>query len=238
MAAILALLAGLVATGFLVRLGSSYRSRPRPHLAAWTVAILMYALATWALFAGLALGWSSAVFKAFYYFGAIVNVPFLALGSVYLVLGARVGRVLLSVFAAFGLAAAVVTVRAGFVEPLPAEGLPSGREVLTFFGPRIWALAGNVVGTVLLLGLALYTIVRFWRSNRRLVGGNVLIVLGVLAPAVAGTVEAFVSLAAAFAASLFIGAALLWAGFEVASGARVRSSERPGGGPAPPAGPP
>lgn len=220
MDAVLAAAAALVATGFLVDLVRSLARRPRPHVAAWSLAIAMYALATWMLFVGLQAGWSTGIFKTFYYFGAIVNVPFLALGSVYLVLGRRAGRIFLWIFLLFAAAAAVVVWRAQFVAPLPAEGLPSGREVFVFLGPRIWAVIGNAVGSLLLVGLALYTIVRVRAFNRRLVAGNWLIVLGVLAPAAGGTVVAFFGEAGALAFSLLVGAALLWAGYRVAGGAR------------------
>lgn len=231
MEATLALVASLAATGFLTDLARDYRGRPRPHLAAWTVAIGMYALATWSLFLGLALGWNPALFKVFYYFGAIVNVPFLALGSAFLVLGRRTAGRLLVAFVALAAVAAVVTVAADFVRPLPEEGLPSGREVFVFWGPRVWAVAANALGTLLLVGAALYTIVRFHRTNRRLVAGNVLIVLGVLFPAGAGTVVAFFGEAGALASSLAAGAVFLWAGYRVATGARrVRSWSPPAAG--------
>ncbi len=222
MAASLAALAALVAVAFLGDLVRSYRLRPRPHVAAWAVAILMYGLATWALFVGLAFGWNPAIFKAFYYFGAIVNVPFLALGSAYLVLGRRVAGVLLVALLAFAAVAAVVTLTAPFVRPLPDGALPSGRETFSFLGPRIWALVGNSLGTLLLLVLALLTVARFWRSNRTLAVGNLLIVLGVMAPAVSGTIVAFFREAEAFALSLLLGAVLLWAGYRLATGARRR----------------
>lgn len=219
---LLAALAGLAAAGFLADLARSYLARPRPHVAAWMAAILMYGGATGALFIGLAVGWNPFVFKTFYFFGAIVNVPFLALGAAYLVLGRRVGWWLLWAFLALAAIAAVATARASFVMPLPEEGLPSGREVFQFLGPRIWAVIGNVVGSVLLVGLALYSAFRFRRENPRLVAGNLLIVAGVVVQAATGTVTAFFGEAGSFALALLLTVILLWIGYRVATSARAR----------------
>ena len=157
--------------------------------------------------------------------GAILNVPFLGIGSAYLVLGERAGRRLLEWFSLAGVFALFITFTAPFVAPLAEEGLPAGSDVFADIGtagptgPRFYALLFNVVGTILLVGLAGWSAVRFWRSNRRLVAGNLLIVLGGLFPAFGGSLFA-VGETSGFALSLFFGAALLWAGFRVASSAR------------------
>ena len=44
----------------------------------------MFASASAALWLGVAVGWSGPTFRVFYLFGAILNVPYLALGTVYL----------------------------------------------------------------------------------------------------------------------------------------------------------
>ena len=51
----------------------------------------MFALGSAALWAGAALGWEAWSFRTFYLFGGILNVPFLALGTVYLLAGPRIG---------------------------------------------------------------------------------------------------------------------------------------------------
>lgn len=222
---LLAVLAALAATGLVADLLRAYRSRPRPHIGAWALALTLYAIATWALVVGLVLGWSSPVFRLFYGLGAILNVPFLGIGSAYLVLGETAGRRLLEWFSVAGAFALFITFTAPFVAPLAADGLPAGSDVFADIatvgpaGPRFYAVLFNVVGTLLLVGLAGWSAVRFWRTNRRLVGGNVLIVFGGLFPAFGGSLFA-VGETSAFALSLFFGAALLWAGFRVASAAR------------------
>jgi hypothetical protein len=238
MVAILALLAALVATGFLVRLASSYRSRPRPHLAAWTVAILMYAVATWALFAGLALGWSGPVFRVYFWLGAIVNVPVLAVGSIYLNFGRRAGHVSALVMLVAALATAWVVFTVGInPTPLQAGGVVRGSAVFDTRIPAILAGIFSPLGALLVVVLSLVAVLRFWNRNRSLAAGNLLIILAILALSVGG-VKSTLYGGGLLAGTLLLGAALLWGGFAVASGARFRSWERPGGGPAPPGGPP
>lgn len=193
----------------------------------------MYAAATWALALGLVAGWSGPLFRVFYLFGAILNVPFLALGSAFLVLGERTARRLGELFVILGGFATFVVISAPFVAELPPAGVPAGSDVFAPLGevgptgPRFWALLGNVVGTLLLVGLALYSAARYWSSNRRLVGGNALIVAGTVAPALGGTLVGLGE-GTALALSLLAGAALLWAGYRVASGARFSVRVSPG----------
>jgi len=210
-----------VATAFSGALVASHLRRPRPHAAVWSVAMGMYALATWALAWGLVAGWGGAVFRVFYLFGAILNVMYLALGAVFLVGGRRAGAVLLVVFSAFGAGASAVTLTASFVAPLPGNAVPAGSEVFAELSqglatPRLWALVGNSVGTLLLVGFAVYTITRTISINRRVAVGNGLIVVGAVAPALGGSLTGLGD-GGFLALSLLIGAAMLWAGYRTAS---------------------
>ncbi len=217
----IALSAAAVATAFFVDLVISYRTRPRRHIAIWALAIAMYSIATWALAVGVLIGWTDPVFRVFYLFGAILNVPFLALGSFYLA-APKAGRRMLEFFVLFGLVAAFVVITAPTLNAVPADGLPAGSEVFASFtevgpaGPRFWAFVANVLGTLVLIGLAIVSIVRLARVNRTSVLANGLVIAGVLAPVYGGTLFAFGE-AGSFAASLLLGAVLLWAGYRVGS---------------------
>ena len=84
----MALVASLVATAvsgvFTVRLASRWVAggRRNPALLAWTISLAMFAIASLMLLAGTIVGWSVATFHVFYLFGAVLTVPWLALGSV------------------------------------------------------------------------------------------------------------------------------------------------------------
>lgn len=55
----------------------------------WGVSLAMFAVASSMLLLGVTLGWSSATFRTFYLFGAVLNVPWLAMGSVVVNAGER-----------------------------------------------------------------------------------------------------------------------------------------------------
>jgi hypothetical protein len=186
----------------------------------WTAAIAAYALACWALFLGLATGWSGGTFGVFYFLGAIANIWLLATGSVYLVLGPSAGRAFLTL-ALIVIGAGAALVMTSPFAPGAAEGadLPSGKEMFTSAGPRIVAAVSGGVGTVVVVGLALLSAIRFRASNRRLAIGNILIAVGTLVPAFGGTLTALGE-AGGFAVSLFVGVVLIWAGYRVATSAR------------------
>ena len=102
----LAAAATLIATAFALSTLDRWQRRRRPHELAWTVSLGLFALGSAALWWAEAVGWSLGAFRVFYAAGAVLNVPWLALGTVHLLAGPVVGRraerwlVLLSGFAA------------------------------------------------------------------------------------------------------------------------------------------
>ena len=224
--------AGLSATLFFADLVRRYRAAPRPHTAAYGAGIGFFALATWALFVGTFTGWTSASYRTFFLFGAIVNIPVLALGSMFLVVGRRAGHVMLLVLFPFFAISIPMTIAQPFdAGSLPADGVPGGRELWSeMFGPRLWAAIGGGMGATIIIVLALVSVVRFWRKNRRLVLGNVIVVAGTLAASTGGTVLAL-GVDWGFSASLLVAVTLIWTGYRVAVSARdapvVSAEEEP-----------
>lgn len=230
---VFSVVAAVVATAFAISLYLSWRVRRRLHAEVWALAFGAYALASWALVSGLGLGWSNVSFRLFYFFGGIANIPLLAAGSIALVVSERAARRFLTptmLWIVFGFFA---TFLAPFVNPLPAEGIPEGSEVfdftfmidaLTLPGPRVFAAVSGGVGTVVIIGLALVTVLRVWRSNRDLAYANLLIIGGTLAPALGGTLTALGE-SAALSLSLMVGITLLWLGYRKAVVAKEGSRE-------------
>jgi MFS family permease len=219
----LALLAALAATGFAADLWLDYRRRHRPHITAFGAGMTMFAIATWAFYLGLTLGWTGPLYRTFYLFGAILNIPFLALGSMFLVVGRRSGHVMTIALGALTAISTTLTATVEFASPLPETGVP--HEVFASgFGPRLFAIIGGATGSTILVILALVSAFRFWRKNRNIVWGNLLIVAGTLAAASGGTGLALGE-SSAFAVSLLTAVTLIWAGYRVASGGR-RASRR------------
>ncbi|HYU59111.1 MAG TPA: hypothetical protein VEO00_13830, partial [Actinomycetota bacterium] len=101
--------AAVVAFVFAFSLGRRYLVARRPYLALWAVALAMYAVASAALALGVLGTWSAAEFETYWLFGAVLNVPYLAAGEVYL-LAKRpwVARLVLAAVVAASVAATVI----------------------------------------------------------------------------------------------------------------------------------
>lgn len=206
---------------------------PARHELAWSVALLQFSLASAALAAGAGLGWNGTWFRLFYLFGAITNVPFLALGTVYLLGGERRGDVWAAIVGLLAAFAAGVLATAPFTAPIPRDTLPQGSEVFGVL-PRVMAAVASGVGaTVIILG-ALWSAWRFGRGRSRaagsgrLVWSNVLIALGTAITAMSGLLNSVMGEMDGFAVTLTVGITVIFAGFLVAtSGDRAAQRLRP-----------
>ena len=88
----LAFLATAVATLFAQATLVRYTRDHRPQDLAWTISLAMFALASAALATGVSTGWDNGTFRIFFLLGAVLTVPWLALGTVYLLAGQERGR--------------------------------------------------------------------------------------------------------------------------------------------------
>ena len=215
----IALAAGatVVAVAFTASLVERWLVRRRPHELAWAVALGLFACGSLALWAGAAIGWSAWSFRLFYAFGAVVNVPFLAVGTIELLAPRRARIVAAGVALACAFAAGVVAV-APLTGPLPGDALPQGSAV---FGPlpRILAAAFSGGGAIVVFGGAVWSAVRLVRGRgpRRLAAGNAVIALGTAILAMSGLLNGVLGQMQAFAVTLTLGIVVLFAGFLVAS---------------------
>lgn len=228
MAATLALASGatVIALAFAGATFERWLRRRRRHELAWSIALALFACGALSLWAGAALGWDGLTFRLFYLFGAIVNVPFLALGTVYLLAGRRRGdRCAVAVALGCAFAAGVLAV-APLTAPIDPGILPRGSEVLGPL-PRILAAAASGVGaTVVFVGAA-------WSATRLLAGrggdgrrpaavarlatGNLLIAAGTAVLSASGLLNSVLGEMQGFAVTLTIGITVLFAGFLVAT---------------------
>jgi cytochrome bd-type quinol oxidase subunit 2 len=233
MDAALAAAATLVAVGFSLSTLDRWLRRRRPHDQAWSVSLALFAVGAGALWWAETRGWSLATFRIFYLAGAVLNVPWLALGTVYLLAGKGVGdRVRWWLVLLSGLSAGIVLfapTRAG----VSGKDLPTGKVV---FGvaPRVLAAVGSGLAAMVIVVGALWSVYRLARhreparagvrrvasSAGQLVVGNLLIALGTLVLSASGTVAGRLGKDTAFALTLLIGIAVLFAGFLVASAGR------------------
>jgi hypothetical protein len=194
-----------------------YAARRRLHQLAWGVALAMFALASLALTIGVAAGWTPLGFKAYYLFGAMLNVPWLALGTVALLAGPAARRAYQVGLALFT-AASTVLVAAVEVGAADLTGrLPEGKAFLPV-PVRVLAVLGNTVGTLIVVGGAVASglALRHRRHLRSRFEGNLLIALGVLLAA-GGGVFAFLDRSDKLALALALGASVMYLGFRRAS---------------------
>jgi len=80
---VLPLIAMIVSAVFAVATWLRGRSRASA-LRVWSFALLQFGIAAGALWWGIAFGWTSAAYKVFYMFGAVLNVAWLGLGTMRL----------------------------------------------------------------------------------------------------------------------------------------------------------
>lgn len=210
----LAAAAALVALAFAGSTFERWLARGRRHELAWSLALAFFSIAAFALAAGAALGWNPVTFRVFYLFGAIVNVPFLALGTVYLLAGERRGdQVAAGVSLLCAFAAGIVLV-SPLTGPLPVDELAQGSDV---FGPapRILAALASAVGALVIFAGAVLSAFRYRRGRQ--LWSNVLIALGTVILSSSGLLNSVLDEMDGFAVTLVVGISVIYAGFLVAT---------------------
>jgi MFS family permease len=202
--ALLAFAAALVA----LRLSSDLIRRARAGrgaaFAVWAAALGAFAIAAGALAWGAAAGWNEAAFRMYYLGGALLTAPLLGTGSLLLT-GRRWALPLGLLYSGLALGVALAV-------PLEADlsgrDVPEAQDVLDIWPARVLAIAGNTLGTIAVVGVALVTF-------RRRPVGNALVIAGV---AVAALGSGLAGLGVgALAPVLAAAALLLYAGFVIPS---------------------
>jgi hypothetical protein len=198
--ALLAFGAALLSLRLSAELFRRFRRTRAPEHAAWSGALGAYALAAGALAWGAAAGWNDAAFRLYYLGGGLLTAPLLGAGSLLLV-GRR---------SAAPLALAYVGLAVGIALAMPLESelsgtdVPEAQNVLALWPARVLAIAGNSLGTLAVLAVALATF-------RRRPLGNGLILAGV---GVAALGSGLAGLGVgALAPVVALAALLLYAGF-------------------------
>jgi len=198
--ALLAFGAALVTLRLSAELVRRHRRTRAPELLAWAAALAAYAAAAGALAWGAAAGWGEAAFRTYYLAGGLLTAPLLGAGSLLLVRrqwAAQVALVYSGVAIGVALAVPLETSLAG-------TDVPEAQDVLDLWPARVLAIAGNSLGTLAVLVVALATI-------RRRPVGNALILAGVGVAAVGSGLGGLG--VGGLAPILALAALLLYAGF-------------------------
>lgn len=194
------------------------------------MSLLLFAVGAGSLWWGASRGWSPASFRLFYLTGAILNVPWLGAGTVYLLAGPVWGNRLRGWLIGLSGLATGVLLTSPLRAPVSGTELPEGKVVFGVW-PRVLAAVGSAVpATVIFVGAvwsawrvlrgrppAIGAAVRTVHLPKRLALGNGVIALGTLILSASGTFAGRLGKDRAFTVTLLVGIAVLFAGFLVAS---------------------
>ena len=217
---VFALAATLLSAAFAVALARRWMDQRRPFLLLWTVALVMYALSSAAVCVGMLGEWSAPIFRIYWLFGAILNVPYLAQGELSLL--AKRPAVVRGWLAVLLVATAVATVAvfAAPVELEPGRTLPLGKDTfgsdalayrlaqLLAYPAYLYLGAGSIWSAVRMRG-------RPALRNRAV--GTILVAVGATIVAVGSGVGAGLDVAWLFVTGLAAGVAVMFWGFLRAS---------------------
>jgi hypothetical protein len=227
---VLPALTTLISLVFAGQVLNQYRVRGRTYQLGWGLALLFYAVAAFPEATGSLNGWSPLGYKIYYLFGAILLVPWLALGTTELLLQSPRMRLPRSGYRAFVGAITLLGVAAVLLSPLHSSHLSGtdvpinctmwcspGSETGYVLANGLAALSaaiGNIVGTVILVGGAGVSAYRAIRRGlpRNLALGNILILVGALEVAAIASLTR-IGLYTFFYAGQAAGIAIIFGGF-------------------------
>ena len=201
-----------VAAVFALVVLRQYAGHRKTYQLMWATGFAMFAIAAFAGYLAQSGGSTDAEYRLFYLFGAILNVAWLALGTLYLLAPRRwadfalAAVALLSVVAVYAVVSAPVN--------LAAASVPSGKGYPDGSLPRLLAAVASIAGSLILVAGALYsawTFLRRRRNGRRAVA-NVIIAVGVFIVAAGGTAT-FTGATGILEAANLIGLSVMFAGF-------------------------
>lgn len=216
-----AAIAAVVGGAFAVAVLNQFRSRRKPYQAVWAAALAMFGLAALFETVGLAAGWSAGDYKAYYLFGALLNVGWLAVGEVYLLAPPRWGRAAAAVMAIITVVS-IIRVLIATADPMQLHAqFPDDRKTLDV--PAVLPAVTNSLASVILVFGAVWSA---WRAYRRtapvgLVIGTALIAVGafVIAALHGGSVVAHSP--AVRPISEAVGIAIMFAGYLAIEARRI-----------------
>ena len=213
-------LSTLVTFAFAAAVFRRYLLKHGPHLLFWSIGLLWFGIGT---LSEVILGFtfSSLVLKLWYLSGAMLTAAWLGQGTIHLLVRKPgVAWILTGILTAVSLLAATLILLAPLTPAAASYNVTMAissqyKDILTRGGLTIsLTILLNIYGTLTLVGGAIYSAFIFWRKrvllNRMI--GNVLIAIGAIAPAMAGSFVKM-GLVDALYLSELIGVVLMYIGF-------------------------
>lgn len=195
--------ATVIALVFAVLVFRQWLSRRKPFQLAWSIGLILYAVAAGSQFLAEAYGWTVEIYRVYYLMAAPL-VAALGVGSTFLV-NRRIGlafslyTAVLFVGFAWVVFTAPVNV-AALMQPVPGgNGFPDS--------VRLWSPAFTIPGSIALIGIAAYS---YWRTR---LSFNAWIAVGALVVAAGGSLARFNLDTWVLYLGEFVGIALMFWGF-------------------------
>lgn len=204
----------IISALFAWRILSRYRARRgAEHLLWWGIGVAVYGFGTLVESLTTLLGWNQVLFRAWYISGALLGGAPLALGTVYLLLGRKWGRVgVIMLSATVGLVSIFVLLSPLDYSLVDPDILNS--KVLVWQSIRIVSPFINGLAALFLIGGAIYSaavaISKPETRNRGL--GNIYIALGALLPGIGGMMSRMGYTEVLYIGEL-VGIILIWFGY-------------------------
>jgi hypothetical protein len=208
---------GFIFTGLIF---AQWLRRRKPHQLAWTVGMLFYSIAAVMETVSEMTGyWNPLVYRFYIVFAASL-VGFLGLGSYYLVAKKKTGpHIYLGMLLGWLLVFFYGTFTVDLLMDKLIPGITVGGQALgdPLSFPRVMSLPFNITGSIFLLGASALSIWRFARKPefRYRVWANVLIIVGTLVIAWAGSMARAGTSVGLYPAEM-VASAILLAGFLMA----------------------
>ncbi|HEX7975487.1 MAG TPA: hypothetical protein VF498_13850 [Anaerolineales bacterium] len=214
------ILSTIVTFAFAAAVFNRYQYKKGNHLLMWGIGLILYGLGT---LTEVILGFtfSSLALKIWYLSGAMLTAAWLGQGTIFLLIRRRgvapaltVVLALISLLAIGMVLAAPITQAAATFDVAKPVSMQY-RDILTRGGLVILlTIVLNIYGTIALVGGAAYSAYLFWRKRvlASRVLGNILIALGALMPAMAGSLVK-AGLADWLYVSELLGAVIMYIGF-------------------------
>lgn len=191
-----------------------YRRKPEAYqLLWWGIGVVTYGAGTLIESWNTLFGWSAPLFKAWYIAGALLGGAPLAIGSIYLLHGKRVGHIAVTVLVlVVGITSVFVILSPIRYELVDPHLLSS--KVLAWQGIRRVSPFLNTAAFLFLVGGAAYSAVRFFKdpAARNVSIGNIFIALGALLPGIGGMGSRMGHTELLYIGE-FIGVILIWVGY-------------------------
>lgn len=210
------LIAAVVSLIFGILVLRQYLSRRKPFQLFWTLGLFMFFVGSSAETIATLTTWTDLLAKIYYFFGAMITVGFLAMGTIYLLTSPKVARICLTILLLISTLAFLMILTVTMNTTVMQQAGWEWKEVMPV-SARLVPITINSLGSLVLIGGALYSAWVTWRQKQhyeRMIA-NILIASGVLVIGAAHTMGGLFGLGrqTLISIAMAIGVTLMFLGF-------------------------